>query len=457
MQKTLLCASLSGPSLSQVRFQIAGALSHADLFELRLDLIDKKIEPKDIAHFITLRPWILTTAPDIDLEPWLKLKPTYVQVEVDDLPDQITLLSRHRALNKLIISRHSASKDSLKKILPAKHCKIAFPCTSTLEAMDFLIDRGDEIGIPMGECGAFSRALSQKLQMPIAFAATSQSSAAAPGQLTLNELTSIYRIKEQTPSTEVYALVGNPVSKSIGHIFHNKAFKDKKIDACYVKLPIESGNLSECIEKGAKLGFIGYSVTTPLKEEAASIAMHSDPCVLASGAANTLVLSSGAIYAANTDGPAAVSLLEEHMDLFGVRVAILGAGATARAIGYSLMQKGASVTFFNRTLKHAEKAAESLHARASTLKEFCPYGFEIVVQATSARDLMAAKEFPKECIYLEVLQEKTLMQALAQTSNCLVINGCSLFYAQAALQQDFWDVHRSKTGYSTKDLEVASI
>lgn len=454
---TKLCASLTGPTLSKLRFQIAGALSHADLFELRLDLIDKEIQPKDIAHFIPLRPWILTTAPDMDIEPWLELKPSYVQVEVDDLPDQITLLSKYGALDKLIISRHSASKDPIKKILPAAHCKVAFPCTSTLEAMDFLLGRRNEIGIPMGECGAFSRALSQKFQMPIAFAAIDGKSAAAPGQLTLDELKSIYRIKEQTPTTEVYALVGNPVSQSIGHIFHNKAFEKKGIDARYVKLPLEPGNLSECIEKGAKLGFIGYSVTTPLKDEAASIAMHSDPCVIASGAANTLALSKGALYAANTDGPAAVKLLQEHIDLFGARVAILGSGATARAIAYSLSAEGASVTFFNRTLKNAKAAAEMLHARAASLKEFCPYGFEIVIQATSSKELVAAKEFPKECIYLEVMQEKTLMQALAKASNCLVIPGRALFYAQAELQQEFWDAHRSKAGTPAKELATASV
>jgi len=455
--KTLLCASLVGPKAADIKWQIAKSLAKADLFELRLDLYPE-LQPEEVAHFLPLRPWILTVSLECSIKPWVKLKPTFVQVEVDELPELLKELQKQNLLGRVILSRHGQLEPQLKKLIPACFYKMAFPCTSTIEALEFFSTKEDLIGIAMGECGQFGRALSQKFQNSITFGAVNKYLCSAPGQLTLDELTDIYRVKEQTPKTQVFALVGSNLENSHGHIFHNEMFHRNKIDARYVKVPLQLGELSEFIEKAAKLDFVGYSVTTPMKEEAASIAVYKDTCTHRTGAANTLLLKNGCLIAANTDGPAAALCLERKLDLFGARVAILGAGATARAIGFSLMQKGATVTFFNRTLEKAKQAAIQIDALGYSLLNFCGYGFEVVVQATSSCDLLIDYTLPKDVVALEVIQRATPFLSSAKASGCQTISGRELFVAQATLQQEFWfaDEHSDYSKRSELTLESFS-
>lgn len=435
--KTLLCASLVGPKARDIKWQIAKSLAKADLLELRLDLYPE-LQPEEVSHFLPLRPWILSVSLECSIGPWVKLKPTFVQVEVDELPELLKELKKHNLLARVILSRHGNREPEIKRLIPACFYKMAFPCTSAIEALDFFTTKKDLVGVAMGECGQFGRALSQKLQNGITFAAVNDKLCTAPGQLTLDELVDVYHVKEQTPKTRILALVGSPLNKSCGHIFHNEMLRRKNLDIRYVKVPLQLGELANFIEKAVELDFFGYSVTTPLKEEAASIAVYKDRCTLKTGAANTLLLKEGSLIAANTDGPAAAFCLERKLDLFGARVAILGAGATARAIGFSLMEKGATVTFFNRTLEKAKEAATQIGALGYSLFNFCPYGFEVVIQATSAADLPIDYTLPKDAVALEVIQGNTRFLSSAKASGCETISGRELFVAQAILQQEFW-------------------
>lgn len=75
----------------------------------------------------------------------------------------------------------------------------------------------------------------------------------------------------------------------------------------------------------------GLSITMPLKTAALRIATSATETATALGAANTLVRVDGGWRADNTDAPGMVDALVEH-GVTGIgRMAILGAGGTARA------------------------------------------------------------------------------------------------------------------------------
>ena len=78
-------------------------------------------------------------------------------------------------------------------------------------------------------------------------------------------------------------------------------------------------------------------MTAPLKEAVLPYVDVLDPEAKAIGAVNTLTFNDGKIYGANTDGNAAVDVLGKVKNK---TIVLLGAGGSARAIGYIAHKRG---------------------------------------------------------------------------------------------------------------------
>jgi 3-dehydroquinate dehydratase/shikimate dehydrogenase len=81
---------------------------------------------------------------------------------------------------------------------------------------------GPVIGLSMGERGQMTRILAPKFGSFLTFGALSQGKESAPGQPTLAALAELYRLGEQTPSTPVLGVIGNPVGHSRSPALHNR-------------------------------------------------------------------------------------------------------------------------------------------------------------------------------------------------------------------------------------------
>jgi len=77
----------------------------------------------------------------------------------------------------------------------------------------------------MGEKGNITRLLAAKYGGHLTFAALSPERASAPGQPTINQLQQLYAFKDQGPDTQLFGIMGNPVSHSKSPLIHNSAFK----------------------------------------------------------------------------------------------------------------------------------------------------------------------------------------------------------------------------------------
>src|SRR3569832_465674 len=100
----------------------------------------------------------------------------------------------------------------------ARYYKIATYANSTLDTikmLHFQRQHPDVIGISMGEKGILSRIMS-----PFTYAPLCEEDKCAPGQLLLSELETIYHWRQVTFATKLYALLGDPVKQSIGHLYH---------------------------------------------------------------------------------------------------------------------------------------------------------------------------------------------------------------------------------------------
>ncbi len=127
------------------------------------------------------------------------------------------------------------------------------------------------------------------------------------------------------------AVLGTPIAHSLSPVLHNAGYAAAGLAGwAYTAVECAADQLGDLVEL---LGpeWVGLSLTMPLKEAALSVADSVDPDAAAIGAANTLLRVPAGWHAANTDAPGMVDALASVGLTRADRVAVLGAGGTARA------------------------------------------------------------------------------------------------------------------------------
>jgi shikimate dehydrogenase len=167
-------------------------------------------------------------------------------------------------------------------------------------------------------------------------------------------------------------VLGWPVAHSLSPKLHNAALTAVGLadEWRYQLLPVPPDLFDETVLALPSEGFRGVNVTIPHKAAALALAVHTggevSPRASAIGAANTLLFrDDGRIDADNTDAPALIAALSERLDVRGASALVLGAGGSARAAVWSLLEAGArDVAIYNRTPERARGLAAALGARS---------------------------------------------------------------------------------------------
>ena len=130
----------------------------------------------------------------------------------------------------------------------------------------------------------------------------------------------------------------------------------------YQLLPAAPGLVTELLRALPGAGFTGVNVTIPHKQAALALATDPTPRARAIGAANTLTFQvGGTVGADNTDAPALIAALPFAVS--GLTALVLGAGGSARAAVWALIDAGArEVRVWNRTGERAERLCAELGA-----------------------------------------------------------------------------------------------
>lgn len=139
-------------------------------------------------------------------------------------------------------------------------------------------------------------------------------------------------------------VLGKPVAHSLSPVIHRAGYAAAGLtDWRYTAHECDEAALPGFL---AGLGpeWAGLSLTMPLKEAALDVASRVSDLAAVLGAANTLVAREDGWYADNTDAPGMVDALRGAGVGDGVRVAILGAGGTARAALYAARELAAAET-----------------------------------------------------------------------------------------------------------------
>jgi 3-dehydroquinate dehydratase/shikimate dehydrogenase len=458
----LLCATVTAPTTAELRRQ-RDLITEADLVELRID----SVSDPDAAAAVQgrTRPVIVTCRAKWEgggfqgteeqrkalLRQALELGADYVDVEwrahFDDLirdygPRVIVsshdfdgvpadLVDRFRAM--------SATGAGVVKIA-AKANRLS-DCLAFLDLKAAAHPAERVIFIGMGDAGLATRILAQRFGSAWTYAGLVRDI----GQITTRRLLGQYRFRSVDASTDVYGLVGLPVSHSVSPDMHNAAFAAAGLNAVY--LPLPAADADDFVRFARAMGMKGASVTIPYKVALFDCVQEADDLTRRIGALNTLRMTGGRWEARNTDVPGFLQPLRDRsIPLAGRCAALVGAGGSARAIAVALASEGATVTVHARDRRKAEAVAALVGGTAGPFPP--PAGsWDVLVNCTpvgmhpglDVTPVPAASLSSRGVVY-DLIYNPATTRLLRDgaTAGCDTIGGLDMLVAQAQAQFEWW-------------------
>jgi 3-dehydroquinate dehydratase/shikimate dehydrogenase len=485
-----ICISLCEPNVVALKRAIAAAVEVCDLIEVRLDCLDpaelkagaasitKLLEQSACETILTFRPSQeggRRTLDDATRQSFWSdaiFSSSFFDVELDlaekfhgsELSSSLpidwsrTICSHHDFVGvpdnlDQIYSRMSVTPARVLKI--AIQAKDAIDCLPVFQLLERAREDGREmIAIAMGVAGVATRILGPSRGSFLTYASLDNETATAPGQLSVSELTHIYRLEKLNRHTQIIGLVGSPVSHSLSPRIHNAAFAATGTDAVYVLF--ETRDIRTFIKRMVQprtreldWRLRGLSVTAPHKLGVMELLDWVEPAAREIGAVNTIVVEGETLRGFNTDAPGFIKpLVQMFGDLRDARCAVIGNGGGASAALWSLARAGARAKVVARDGTKAGAVAERFGADWMPLEGARFDGFDVVINATPLGTLgQLESEAPATASQLRgarlvydlvynPMETKLLREA--REAGCQTLGGLAMLVAQAVEQFKLW-------------------
>jgi 3-dehydroquinate dehydratase / shikimate dehydrogenase len=380
------------------------------------------------------------------------------------LPDGRQLTSAH------FFDRMPANLDrvaaSLKRGQPAA-IKIAAQCDSLADSLKLLAmgrkaarSRPNVVAMPMGEVALPTRVLALRGAGTFMYAPVEN--ATAPGQISLDDMKSLYRADKLDRRTQVYGVIGDPIGHSLSPQMHNAGFQARRVNAVY--LPFLVHDLKDFLQAVGPLGIKGFSITIPHKEHILKYLDGCDPLAQAIGAVNTVVVRGGGkLYGYNTDYAGMLRTLESRIPLSNSRVLILGAGGAAHAAAFALSQAGSAVCITARRPERAKLLAKTVGGEAVAWKSLRREFFDAIVNATPVgmhpyvdRSPIEARDLNCRLVFDTIYRPRvTKLLELAASRGIETVSGVDMFVEQGIAQWEIWMGQRAPIAAMRNAVEKA--
>ncbi len=310
-------------------------------------------------------------------------------------------------------------------------------------------DRRRLLAWAMGSVGVASRYLAPLLGAPVAFASWSESSPAAPGQLTISRLTAVTGHLDGAPE-RLYGVVGSNVVESLSPQMHAAGYRAHSLPYVFVPVTVADERELEMLFKPqgstifdrVGLTAAGWAVTAPFKRTAAAAATLAAPRVRRADAANTLVLRPQQVIAENTDADGIVGCLASRgIDPGGMLAMVQGTGGAARGAAVGLDLAGAKVLLRGRDFEHTTATARALGVEPCPPDD-SPRNAALLVNATplgsSPRDSspFSRSEVERASVVLDMVyaDHLTALESAAVASGVSFIDGREILLHQGVAQ-----------------------
>jgi len=195
------------------------------------------------------------------------------------------------------------------------------------------------------------------------------------------------------PSTYQLGLIGYPVGHSLSPKIHTAALKACGLEGIYSLFPIapdEKQGLKDLLNRVRSGEIQGLNVTIPHKQNVIEFTDELTLTAQAIGAVNTIYMRENKLVGDNTDAPGFLSdlkrfLCEQSKFVNRKSAVVLGAGGSARAVVYALLNDSWSVTLAARRLEQAEELAQSFtnyELQVANFTNFQPSTCDLLVNTT---------------------------------------------------------------------------
>ncbi len=243
----------------------------------------------------------------------------------------------------------------------------------------------------------------------------------------------------------IYAVFGDPVGHSLSPVMHNSALAQAGLDGFYLAFRVK--DIAAAVSGIRGLGIRGASITIPHKISVMKYLDQVDSLAAEIGAVNTIVNRQGVLCGYNSDCSGAIKALSEKTTINNKKVAVVGAGGGARAVGFGIKQEEGRLTIINRSRARGEKLASDLDCEFKPLSEVNQLPDHIIINATSAgmtphddsvplnTDLLESGMVVMDMVYNPL---KTRFLAEAEKLGCITVDGVSMFVHQGAVQFELW-------------------
>jgi len=258
-------------------------------------------------------------------------------------------------------------------------------------------------------------------------------------------------------------VVGHPIEHSLSPHLHNAAFQALGLDGRYDAADVPPSDLAKWVEAFRVERGLGFSVTIPHKERIRPLLDEIEGDALLAGAVNTVSWdgenADARLVGTNTDTVGFRRSLadEAGVSLQGRRVALLGAGGAARAIGVVALQDGAEeLLILNRTPERAEHLVYDLAGiRGATHVTALPMSpgtltarlssVDVLVNCTSvgmrSAELVAdPSPLPDHALVVDIVYrpQRTALLAAADERGLSVLGGLGMLIYQAGAAFERW-------------------
>jgi len=256
-------------------------------------------------------------------------------------------------------------------------------------------------------------------------------------------------------------LIGYPLEHSLSPQIHSAAFQSCGLQGDYSLFPIPPDNkqgLEDLFARVRSGEIAGLNVTIPHKQTVIEFLDELTPTAKAIGAVNAIFLRDYKLIGDNTDAPGFLSDLKKFIGNrkleTGKSALVLGAGGSARAVIYALINDGWNVVIAARRIEQAQElSSQSENVKVGDLnfQTFEPSKFQLIVNTTPVgmkpntyqsplpeKIKLHSSTFIYDLVY-NPRETKLITDARAQGLHAATALG--MLIEQAALSFEIWTGH----------------
>jgi len=255
-------------------------------------------------------------------------------------------------------------------------------------------------------------------------------------------------------------LIGYPLRHSLSPEIHIAALKACGLEGDYSLFPVspdDKQGLKSLLNRVRTGEITGLNVTIPHKQNVIPLLDKLTPTAQAIGAVNTIYLRDNKLIGDNTDALGFSADLKKFLTTEtqrhgDINALVLGAGGSARAVVYALVNSGWNVTIAARRIEQAQELAASFtnyELQITNYESFIhhPSTFNLIVNTTPLGMTPNADQspwpenlpFPNAAVYdLVYNPRETKLVHNARSQGLPATTGLGMLIEQAALAFELW-------------------